>query len=246
MSIASASPRWIVSLTFHPARTRGNHFGKAARGYARLVMLNNAAARRAVSGAVDPVARGLLRLGVSPDAVTLVGTLGACTAALVFFPREKWFPGAVVIVLFVVSDLLDGTMARMSGRSGPWGAFLDSTLDRVADGAVFGGILLGFAHAGDLLTAGVALGCLVGGAVVSYAKARAESIGVPCDVGLMERAERLILALVAAALFGLGVPYVLPAALWVLLVLTWVTVGQRILHVRSALRPGVSAQEDPS
>jgi CDP-diacylglycerol--glycerol-3-phosphate 3-phosphatidyltransferase len=199
-------------------------------------MLNNAAARRAVAGLVDPLARGLLRLHVSPDAVTLAGTLGTCVGALVFFPREQWLWGTLVIVLFVGSDLLDGTMARMSGRSGPWGAFLDSTLDRVADGAVFGGVVLGLAHAGDFTTAAAALAALVGGAVVSYAKARAESIGVECNVGIMERAERLILLILATFLTGLGVPYVLPVAIWILVVLTWVTVAQRILHVRNELR----------
>ncbi len=199
-------------------------------------MLNNASARRAVAGAVDPIARGLLRAHVSPDAVTIVGTLGTCVAALAFYPRQQWVAGTLVIVLFVFSDLIDGTMARMSGRSGPWGAFLDSTLDRVADGAVFGGILLGLAHAGDMRSAGAALACLVGGGVVSYAKARAESIGVECNVGIAERAERLAVALLAAFVHGLGVPYVLPVAMWLLAVLTWVTVGQRIVHVRRELR----------
>lgn len=199
-------------------------------------MLNNAAARRAVAGAVDPVARGLLRARVSPDAVTLVGTLGTCVGALAFYPRESWVAGTLVIVLFVFSDLIDGTMARMSGRSGPWGAFLDSTLDRVADGAVFGGVLLGLVHAGDTLGAWAALACLVGGGVVSYAKARAESIGVECNVGIAERAERLGVALLAAFVHGLGVPYVLPVALAVLAVLTWVTVAQRVVHVRRSLR----------
>ena len=199
-------------------------------------MLNNASVRHAVSGVVDPVARTLLRAGVSPDAVTLVGTAGSSVAALVFFSRQMWTVGVLVILAFVFSDLLDGTMARMSGRSGPWGAFLDSTLDRVADGAMFGGIVLGFASAGQLWTSGVALGCLVGGAVVSYAKARAEGLGVACNVGIAERAERLIIAGVAALMFGLGVPYALPAALWFLLAITWFTVGQRILHVRRELR----------
>lgn len=199
-------------------------------------MLNNAAARRAVAGAVDPVARGLLRARVSPDAVTLVGTAGTCVGALAFYPRESWVAGTLVIVLFVFSDLIDGTMARMSGRSGPWGAFLDSTLDRVADGAVFGAVLLGLVHAGDALGAYAALACLVGGGVVSYAKARAESIGVECNVGIAERAERLAVALLAAFVHGLGVPYVLPVALAVLAVLTWVTVAQRVVHVRRGLR----------
>jgi len=199
-------------------------------------MLNNASVRRAVSGAVDPVARGLLRLHVSPDAVTLVGTIGSSVAALWFYPRQQWAVGTLVILLFVFSDLIDGTMARMSGRSGPWGAFLDSTLDRVTDGLLFGAVFLGFANAGQMWTASAALGCLVGGAVVSYAKARAESIGVECNVGIAERAERLIIAGAAALLYGLGVPYILPAALWFLLALTWFTVGQRVLHVRRQLR----------
>lgn len=199
-------------------------------------MLNNASARRAVSGAVDPVAKGLLRVGLSPDAVTLIGTVGTCAAALWFFPRESWLAGTLVIAALVVSDLLDGTMARISGRSGPWGAFLDSTLDRVADGAIFGGVVLGLAASGDPVSAAAALAALVGGGVVSYAKARAESIGVECNVGIAERAERVILLLLATFLTGLGVPYVLPAAVWILAVLTWVTVAQRILHVRRQLR----------
>jgi CDP-diacylglycerol--glycerol-3-phosphate 3-phosphatidyltransferase len=143
----------------------------------------------------------------------------------------------------VISDLLDGTMARMSGRSGPWGAFLDSTLDRVADGAIFGGVVLGLAHAGDMLSAAAALLALVGGGVVSYAKARAESIGVECNVGIAERAERIIVLLLAVFLTGLGVPYVLPVAVWLLAALTWITVGQRILHVRRQLRT-VATPED--
>ena len=199
-------------------------------------MLNNASARRAVSGMVDPLAKGLLRLGLSPDAVTLIGTVGTCAAALWFFPQQQWLPGTLIIAALVISDLLDGTMARISGRSGPWGAFLDSTLDRVADGAIFGGVVLGLAAAGDTLSASAALLALVGGAVVSYAKARAESIGVECNVGIAERAERVMLLLLATLLTGLGVPYVLPVAVWILAVLTWVTVAQRILHVRRQLR----------
>ncbi len=198
-------------------------------------MLNNASARAVVGHAIDPVARGLLRLHVSPDAVTVAGTVGASAAGLWFYPRQQWAIGTLVILLFAFSDLLDGTMARMSGRQGPWGAFLDSTLDRVTDGLLFGAVALGFVAAGDRLTAAVAIVCLVGGAVVSYAKARAESVGAECNVGIAERAERLIIAGAAALLYGLGVPYILPAALWLLAALTWFTVGQRMLHVRKQL-----------
>lgn len=198
-------------------------------------MLNNASARAVVGHVIDPVARGLLRLHVSPDAVTVAGTVGASAAGLWFYPRQQWAVGTLVILLFAFSDLLDGTMARMSGRQGPWGAFLDSTLDRVTDGLLFGAVALGFVAAGDRLTAAIAILCLVGGAVVSYAKARAESVGAECNVGIAERAERLIIAGAAALLYGLGVPYILPAALWLLAALTWFTVGQRMLHVRKQL-----------
>lgn len=198
-------------------------------------MLNNASARAVVGHVIDPVARGLLRLHVSPDAVTVAGTVGASAAGLWFYPRQQWAVGTLVILLFAFSDLLDGTMARMSGRQGPWGAFLDSTLDRVTDGLLFGAVALGFVAAGDRLTAAIAIVCLVGGAVVSYAKARAESVGAECNVGIAERAERLIIAGAAALLYGLGVPYILPAALWLLAALTWFTVGQRMLHVRKQL-----------
>jgi CDP-diacylglycerol--glycerol-3-phosphate 3-phosphatidyltransferase len=200
-------------------------------------MLNNTGARAAMAHVIEPVARLLLRLRVSPDAVTLVGTIAASGAALWFFPRQQWFLGALVIALLAFSDMLDGTMARLSGRQGPWGAFLDSTLDRVTDGALFGGLLLGFLHLGDVWTATTALACLVGALVVSYAKARAESVGATCNVGIAERSERLISALLAAGLYGLGVPYILPVVLWVLAVVTWVTVVQRIWHVRGQLHP---------
>lgn len=200
-------------------------------------MLDNAGARAVAAHVVDPVARCLLRIGVSPDAVTVVGTLGVSTAALWFYPRAQWLAGTLVILVFVFSDLIDGTMARLSGRQGPWGAFLDATLDRVADGAIFGGMTLGFLLLGDDRTAAAALACLVGGLVVSYAKARAEAVGAECHVGIAERGERLIGSLAAAGLYGLGVPYVLPAVLWILAVLTWVTVVQRILHVRTQLHP---------
>jgi CDP-diacylglycerol--glycerol-3-phosphate 3-phosphatidyltransferase len=199
-------------------------------------MLNNAGARRVVGVVIDPVARGLLRLHVPPDAVTIFGTVGACVGALVFFPQGKFLVGVLVIVAFIFSDLLDGTMARMSGTSGPWGNFLDATLDRVADGAVFGGLLLWtfFSDQSPWVVA-AALTTLVAGQVISYAKARAEAVGATANTGIAERAERLIIALVAAFVAGCGVPFVLPAALVVLAVLSVVTVIQRMIAVRKQL-----------
>ena len=180
-----------------------------------------------------PVAAFLVRHGVSPDVVTLIGTLGVVGGALGFFPRGEFFWGTVVITLFVFSDLVDGTMARMSERSSRWGAWLDSTLDRVGDAAVFVGIALWFAGDGDdTLLLVLALYCLSSGAVVSYAKARAEGLGMTADVGITERADRLVVVLVATGLDGLGVPYVQALALWYVAVGSTITVAQRTLTVR--------------
>ena len=193
----------------------------------------NLRVRPALGKVVDPVAAALLRTGVSPDAVTITGTLGVVVGALAFFPRGQLFLGTAVVVLFVLTDLLDGAMARMRGTSGKFGAWLDSTCDRVADAAIFGGLVLWFTGDGDSRTmATVALFCLVAGSIVSYAKARAEGLGLRCDVGLAERAERLILVLAGTALAGLGLDVALDVLLWVLAAASAVTVVQRLVEVR--------------
>lgn len=190
--------------------------------------------RPALAKIVDPVAKALLRVGVGPDAVTVAGTLGAVTGALVFFPRGMFFTGTAIVFFSVLTDLLDGTMARLRGTSSRWGAFLDSTCDRIADAAIFSGLVLWYAgDGGSLLLCGVALFCLAAGSIVSYAKARAEGLGMRCDVGLAERAERLILVLLGTFLVGLTAPeWVLAVALWLLAVATAITVGQRLVEVR--------------
>jgi CDP-diacylglycerol--glycerol-3-phosphate 3-phosphatidyltransferase len=191
-----------------------------------------------------PVAAYLVRRGVSPDVVTLIGTLGVVVGALAFFPRGEFLWGTLFITAFVFSDLVDGTMARMTQRSSRWGAWLDSTLDRVGDAAVFGGIAMWFAGAGDdLLMTALALYCLSTGAVVSYARARAEGLGMTAAVGVTERADRLVLILVCTGLDGMGVPYVQALALWVLAVGSTVTIGQRAVVVhRQATAPAPDPQ----
>ena len=200
-------------------------------------MLNNPAARKLASGVIEPPARLLLRLHVSPDAVTVFGTVGAVASALVCFPTGRFGLGVLLIAIFATSDLIDGTMARISGTSGPWGNFLDATLDRVADGAIFGGLVMWGALNGDAVTAAAATLALVTGQVTSYAKARAEAVGATANVGIAERAERLVLVLVAALLAGFGVPYGLPAALWIIGGLGMITIIQRMVVVRRQLRP---------
>lgn len=194
----------------------------------------NKYARALFTKIFTPVARLFLKLGISPDVVTIVGTLGVCFGALAFYPRHEFFWGTVVITLFVFSDTVDGVMARMSGRSGKWGAYLDSTLDRVGDSAIFGGLVLWYAGRGDdILMAGLALACLILGSVVSYAKARAEGLGFVANVGIAERADRLVAVLVITGLVGLGLPeVVLLVVLALLAVASLVTVFQRMLLVR--------------
>lgn len=205
-------------------------------------MLNNPAARKVVSGIIEPPARLLLRMHVSPDAVTLIGTIGAVAVALVCLP-QGWFVAAVLLLLVLtLSDLLDGTMARMSGTSGPWGNFLDATLDRISDGAIFGGLALYGAFQGQPWITAAATFALVTGQVTSYSKARAEAVGATANVGIAERAERLIAAGVAVLLTGLGVPYVLPIMLWGLGILGLITIGQRVMTVRKQLRGAAAAE----
>lgn len=198
-------------------------------------MLNNPAARKAAAILIDPPARGLLKLHVSPDAVTLVGTAGAVFGAVAFFPRGAFIPGVLIIAVFAICDLLDGTMARMLGKSGPWGNFLDATLDRIADGAIFGSLAVWAMSTQSAWTTAAALIALVAGQVTSYAKARAEAVGATANVGIAERAERLIVVLVAAFIAGFGVPYVLPIALGIVAIAGLITIVQRILVVRTQL-----------
>ncbi len=209
-------------------------------------MLNQTNARAVVGHVIDPIASSLVKAGVSPDTVTIVGTVGVSLTALLFFPGGHFIAGVLIIMLFIFSDMIDGAMARMSGRSGPWGAFLDSTLDRVADGFVFGSILIWAARSQSSWTVAAALICLVGGALISYAKARAEGLGLDCNVGIAERTERLILVLLAAFVAGFGVPYILPFALWLLAALSVVTVYQRIAHVRRQIPPAPKPAAAPA
>lgn len=195
-------------------------------------MLNKYA--RALFGRIfTPIARGLVRAGISPDIVTIVGTLGVMAGALLLFPRGEFFWGTMVITAFVFSDIVDGLMARMTERSSVWGAYLDSTLDRFGDAAVFGGLAMWFAGGGnnDLLCA-LCVYNLAAGSVVSYSKARAEGLGMRADVGIAERSDRLVLILVMTGLQGIGVPGVQRAALIILAVASTITLFQRMLMVR--------------
>jgi CDP-diacylglycerol--glycerol-3-phosphate 3-phosphatidyltransferase len=190
----------------------------------------NVLARARISRVLDPIGAALARAGVSPDVVTVVGTIGVVVGSLVFVARGELLIGMLVVAVSVLTDMLDGAIARASGRTSRWGAFLDSTMDRIADGAAFGSLAFWLATEGRKSEAAAALFCLVAGVIVSYAKARAEGLGLRCDVGIAERSERLIIAGFGALLEVFGVPHGLEVVLWLLTVLAVITIGQR-MHV---------------
>jgi CDP-diacylglycerol--glycerol-3-phosphate 3-phosphatidyltransferase len=197
-------------------------------------------ARTSVARVTDPIGAWLLRRGLTPNGATALGTAGAVAGALWFFPRGQLFVGSVVVTVFLLFDLLDGAIARAKGNGTRFGAVLDATCDRIADGALFGALTWwSLVVAGNRPLAVAALVCLVTAQVISYVKARAEANGLSAEGGLVERADRFVLALVGTALQGLGVPHAVEVALWLLAVLGVVTVTQRMVAVyRSARAAG--------
>lgn len=206
-------------------------------------MLDNLIARASIGRVTDPIGRALVRRGVSPDLVTALGTAGSVAAAVWLLPRGHFVIGPIVITAFVLFDLLDGAMARVRGSGTPFGTVLDATCDRLADGALFAALAWWCLQSGDQpATALAALVSLVAGQAVSYIKARAEATGLCAHGGLVERAERLILVLLGTFLEGVGVPFALAVALWLLAVGSVATLGQRIRSVHRAAAAG--ARED--
>lgn len=204
------------------------------------------------TGLFQPVITLLLRLGVSPDAVTLVGTLGVVAGALVFFPQGELLIGVLVVTAFVFSDLIDGAMARQSGRTSTFGAFLDSTLDRLGDAAIFGGLAMYYVGPGDNdWLAALAIYCLSMGSVTSYARARAEGLGFHAKVGIAERADRLVSILVVTGLadlanrLGVGEDalWAIAVTLGALALASTSTVVQRVLVVRKQALAAAAAQD---
>jgi len=186
----------------------------------------------------SPIGDLLLRLGVSPNTVTVVGTLGVCTGALVFFPQGWLLAGVLFITVFVFSDMIDGYMARTSGQVSPFGAFLDSTLDRVEEGLVLTAVAYRFALSGDEFAAAMCVVVVLGSLTVSYTRARAEALGVECKVGLATRPVRVVIlsvGLVFAKGAGVFDADLLAPAIYAMAALTAFTVVQRVWHVRNAL-----------
>ena len=198
----------------------------------------------------SPLIQALARTPVTPNMITVAGTVGVSAAALWLFPIGELFPGAFTATVFVFLDMLDGQLARIKGSSGPFGAFLDSTMDRFADAAIFGGITIWFMRSDHLLGV-VSLFCLACGMSVSYVKARAEGLGLNANVGLIERPERMVIGLTSIGLSGLGIPWVLPIGMWGLAAGSAITLGQRMRSVRldakskTAPQPGAAQPGTP-
>src|SRR3954454_17507288 len=193
--------------------------------------------------ALAPIINLFIRLGISPDVVTVVGTLGVAAGALICFPQGWLWQGVLVVAVFIFSDLIDGAMARKIGRTDTFGAFLDSTLDRIADAALFGGMALFFAwHAHDHLYLVLSLVCLAMGSVTSYARSKGEQLGFDAKTGLAERPDRLV-GLLVPTFFGdvFDAPWLYEIALWLIAALSTVTVVQRILLVRRRARAAAAA-----
>lgn len=197
----------------------------------------NIFARVPVSRTGDPIGVWLVRHGLSPNVVTVLGSVAGAATALWFFPRGQLFVGTVVVTLFLLFDLLDGAMARASGKVTRFGAVLDASCDRIVDGILFGSLVWWALVVADHHVRGLGLlVCLASAQVISYVKARAEAHGLGADGGMAERAQRFIVVLVGTGLHGLGVPYVLDVAVWTLVGGSLITIGQRLYAVHLASR----------
>jgi len=199
-------------------------------------LLDNASARQVLSRIVTPTANALIRLRVSADAVTCFGAAATILCAAFLIPSGRFLIASVTIGILALSDLLDGAIARLTNSDSRWGAFLDSSLDRVVDAAVLIAIASYFLDLNPgnnkaVVATGIAL---VMGQMTSYIRAKAEALGVQCKVGLAERAERTLVVWVSLLISGLGW-FCLDWAMYLLAAITTLTVFQRVLHVRKQL-----------
>jgi CDP-diacylglycerol--glycerol-3-phosphate 3-phosphatidyltransferase len=192
--------------------------------------------RDPVAKLIAPLVKILIKLRISANLISTIGGVGSTISALYFFPKGEFFTGVLWVAGFVIFDLFDGAVARSSSKGiSKWGAVLDSTLDRLSDAAIFIGALLFFIENDDPLVPLIIIAA-VAAFMVSYIKARAESLNIVCDGGIAERSERLIIALVAYGLHGLEVEYAMAIGIWVLVLLSMITIAQRMLIVYKAVK----------
>lgn len=187
--------------------------------------------REPVTRFITPICRAAFNLGITANAVSVMGALGVIASSLYFFSAGRFLIGTFMVTFFVLSDLFDGTLARLENKAGTrWGALLDSTLDRASDAAIVIGIWF-YLNESNEASQLLALAVLFLGGLIPYIRAKAESLGIECSVGLAERTERLIILLVGTGLAGLGIEEAISASLWLLLVLGLITVAQRMFVV---------------
>ena len=192
--------------------------------------------RDPVAKLIAPLVKILIKLRISANLISTIGGIGSTASALYFFPKGEFLTGVLWVSGFVIFDLFDGAVARASNKGvSKWGAVLDSTLDRLSDAAVFIGALLFFIKSDDRLVPLIIVAA-VSAFMVSYIKARAESLNIVCDGGIAERSERLIIALAAYALHGFKVDYAMAAGMWILVFLSLITMAQRMLIVYKAVK----------
>ncbi|MBA1837056.1 CDP-alcohol phosphatidyltransferase family protein [Corynebacterium sp. zg912] len=191
--------------------------------------------RKPAAVVVEPVARGLLKVGLTPNVTTLAGTALTMLSSMVLIPTGHLVWAAVLSLFFAAFDMVDGTMARLGGGGTAFGATLDASCDRLTDGALFGAIAIWLIYVADAAPINVAasLAVIVLSQTISYIKARGEAGGLKIDGGLIERPERLILGLGGIALEGFGVPHAVVVSLWILLVGSVITVVQRLLLAKN-------------
>ncbi len=188
-----------------------------------------------VTRIITPLCRGLLKLGLTANWVSVIGGVGSTVASIILFGTGHYFLGSCIVAVLVLFDLLDGTMARLSTGGSKWGALLDSTLDRISDAALLASIALHLSRSQDPLVP-LILTLLILSSMISYIKARAEGLGIECNGGIAERTERLILILLTTALHGLGVHFALPIGFGLVTVLSVITVFQRLWIVYRAAK----------
>ena len=194
-------------------------------------MLSKTKAKNISTAIAHPFAVLFIKLRISADVITFIGTLGFCLTSVIYFSRGQFLIGSLLFTFFVGFDALDGTMARMLNKKSKWGAFFDSVMDRIADGVVLASISYYFLIQQENLLFIVSLVALISSEIVSYTKARAEGLGLTCDTGIAERPERVIIIIFGTFLTGLGLSMAIQWSIWILAVVSLITVLQRMNFV---------------
>ena len=194
-------------------------------------MLDNQQTRAIANRGFVPIARFLLKIGLSANSVTVITGLSLVLIVLSTIPFGRFGYALLFSLPLVFGDALDGTMARLTNSTSKFGGFLDSVVDRFTDATIVGAFIAWAIYAGENDTALVAMGVLATGFLIPYVRAKAESVGIDCKVGLMERTERLLILGVITLLSAFGIVIAIWWGMLILLVLNTFTIGQRLLHV---------------